>query len=236
MQQNIYSYHALERMSEAPKFNHWMYNTISPFLSGKILEIGSGIGNLSDYFVEDKKNISLSDYDNSYVLLLKEKYNNVKDIFQLDLSLQDFQNKYEHLAERYDSVFLLNVLEHISTDQEAVSNCCFLLKPGGTLLILVPAYQILFSKMDALLGHYRRYTIDSLKKVFLHNNFKIEKAFYFNVLGICGWVWNKIFNKPGISKSKIALFNKLVPLGKILDKLLFNNIGLSVIIIAKKAP
>jgi SAM-dependent methyltransferase len=233
---DIYGYHSLERMAGAPRFNRWMYETISPFLSGRILEIGSGIGNLSNYFIEDGKSISLSDYDNDYVNLLKERYNGKKvdNIFELDLSARDFETRYNHLADNFHSIFLLNVLEHINDDKTAILNCRFLLKPGGCLLVLVPAYPVLFSKMDILLGHHRRYTMKALKKVISDNNFKIKKGFRFNALGICGWGWSKIFNLTEISKTKINLYNNLVPVAKFFDKMAFHSLGLSVIVIAKK--
>jgi 2-polyprenyl-3-methyl-5-hydroxy-6-metoxy-1,4-benzoquinol methylase len=234
---DMYGYQALERMAEAPRFNHWMYETIGPFLNGKILEIGSGIGNLSAYFIKDGKNISLSDYDENYVNFLKKRYHEKSDseIFHLDLSTKNFTKKYYHLVDTYDAVFLLNVLEHIEDDKAAIINCAYLLKPGGILLVLVPAYSILFSKMDKLLGHYRRYTLCSLKQTLDTSILlKVEKGFYFNLLGICGWSWNKIFCQAEISKSKISLFNNLVPFAKLVDNLFFRSIGLSVIAIAKK--
>ena len=47
----------LNVIEKADHFNHWMYKTISPNCNGKILEIGSGIGNISKFFIDDKKEI-----------------------------------------------------------------------------------------------------------------------------------------------------------------------------------
>ena len=232
----IVGLNALERMAEAPQFNQWMYTTIAPYLNGNILEIGSGIGNLSSFFIADGKHITLSDYDLEYVTLLKEKFrkHKVADIYQLDLAQPDFTFQFAHLANSFDSVFLLNVLEHIADDYLAVQYCRFLLKPGGRLIILVPSYSFLFSKMDRLLGHYRRYTKASLKKVIIGNNLEVCKTFYFNFLGMAGWWWNKIFDKAEISETKMNLFNRLVPLAKLLDKITLQQAGLSTIIVAQK--
>jgi len=228
---------ALERMAEAPSFNRWMYECIQPFVTGDSIEIGSGIGNISAFFAAAGQPITLTDTDESEVAVLKQRfaaYPNVRDIWQMNIASPDFTKKYAHLAGRFDSVFLLNVLEHIEDDSLAVQHCRFLLKAGGTLLILVPAYKMLFSKMDELLGHYRRYTATSLCTVIAQNGFKIEKSFYFNALGMAGWWWNKIFSKAEISSGKMALFNRLVPVAKYIDKLCFNKWGLSTIVAAKK--
>ena len=56
----------LKSMSLANRLNHWMYSQIKPFVKGKILEIGSGIGNISQYFIEDNTNIELSDIRGQY--------------------------------------------------------------------------------------------------------------------------------------------------------------------------
>jgi SAM-dependent methyltransferase len=195
---------ALERMAEAPRFNEWMYEVISPYLQGKILEIGSGIGNLSTYFIENKKCIWLSDYDKHYINLLRERFGTLlsTDVLQIDLSDPLFKEENQNLENSFDAVFLLNVLEHIDNDYRAVEYCKFLLRPGGDLLILVPAYPFLFSKMDKLLGHFRRYTVASLNNVIRENDLEIEKTFHFNTLGIAGWLWNKLFNTGEISQKK----------------------------------
>src|SRR5690606_23374527 len=59
---------------------------------------------------------------------------------------------------RYDVVCALDVIEHLPDDREAAAWMCGLLRPGGLLIVTVPAYQWLFSDHDRALGHYRRYT------------------------------------------------------------------------------
>ena len=232
----VYGQQALERIAIAPAFNKWMYETISPYMKGDILEIGSGIGNISEFFLKNHKHLSISDYDLNYVNLLKSKFPQIpaNQIHQIDLADKEFQISYQHLENKFDSLFMLNVLEHIEEDEYAIKNCKYLLKPGGILLVLVPSYSFLYSKMDKLLGHYRRYTISSLNSVLVSNHLLIRKGFYFNSLGILGWWWNKMFNKAEISVGKMTLFNKLVAVGKILDRITFCKVGLSTIIVAEK--
>ena len=89
--------HTLEVISQASRFNKWMYSEIKPFLKDSILEIGSGIGNISRYIVRDGYNISLSDYSADYCKHLEATFNNapnVKDILSIDLLHPDFENQY----------------------------------------------------------------------------------------------------------------------------------------------
>jgi len=80
--------------------------------------------------------------------------------------------------ESFDVVAALDVLEHISDDHEALAEWQRLLKPGGKLLITVPAYQWLWSEHDESLHHFRRYTAASLHRLLNRAGFNIVKRTY----------------------------------------------------------
>ena len=138
---------------------------------------------------------------------------------------------YGDLLEKFDGLFALNVVEHIKDDTLAIANCKKLLRPGGRMLILVPAYQTLYNTFDEALEHYRRYNKKSLKKLFSDNQLQITHSQYFNFAGILGWFLSgNILRKKVIPTGQMKLYNSLVPLFKIADKMLFNQVGLSVIV------
>lgn len=227
----------LEVIADANRFNGWMYETIRPFLRGNILEIGSGIGNISSFFLADKITITLSDTDAFYIEKLKSQFISspaLKRILMIDLQHPSFEANYSQLKEQYDAIFLLNVLEHIEDDNAAIKNCNFLLKPGGSLLILTPAYSFLYSSLDKALGHYRRYTNSCLNTLLQKNKLVIKNSFYFNALGIPAWFYGKILKLKTIPSTKMRLYNKMVPLARLIDKIIFRKAGLSVISIGEK--
>jgi SAM-dependent methyltransferase len=80
--------------------------------------------------------------------------------------------------ESFDLVTALDVLEHIADDREAIAEWQRLLKPGGKLLITVPAYQWLWSEHDESLHHFRRYTAASLHRLLNREGFSILKRTY----------------------------------------------------------
>jgi SAM-dependent methyltransferase len=227
----------LKVISKAGKFNEWMYQTIAPFCSGKILEIGSGIGNISALFIRDGFSMTLSDLRSHYFEELNQKFGsspNLENTIILDLIDDNFSVKFFEYKGYFDTIFALNVVEHIKDDSIAINNCRFMLKSGGTLIILVPAYQKLYNQFDINLGHYRRYTIKSLKNLVGSNGFEIIHQQYFNLAGILGWfVSGKILGKQTIPEGQMGLYNSLVPVFKIADKAIFNNAGLSVIVAGK---
>lgn len=231
-------YDTLETISKARHFNKWMYDTIHPFIKGNILEIGSGVGNISHFIVLNFNTVTLSDYNQDYCKGLKDQFSrngNVKDIYSLDLQHPDFTVFYKNLQHKYDTVILLNVIEHLKNDAKAVENCHFLLKAGGNLIVLAPAYNFLYSKLDKAIGHYRRYSAASLASLFNKKAFEMVCSQYFNLLGAGGWLFfNRIMRKKKIEGNSMALFDKMVPLAKSLDHLTGHKAGLSAIAVGKK--
>jgi SAM-dependent methyltransferase len=228
----------LEAIAGADKFNQWMYQVTSKRLSGRILEIGSGIGNISQYYLTDNRNIMLSDIRDNYCAYLDKKFGklpNCEGVRLIDLVHPDFDATYHDLLNSFDGVFALNVVEHIQDDIQAIANAKKLLKKGGRLVILVPAYQSLYNNFDRALEHYRRYTEGSLKNIFKINNLQIIHSQYFNLAAIAGWWFSgSILKKDIIPGGQMKLYNALVPIFKILDKMVFNKIGISVIVEAIK--
>jgi 2-polyprenyl-3-methyl-5-hydroxy-6-metoxy-1,4-benzoquinol methylase len=226
----------LNVIEKADRFNEWMYETIKPYCNGRILEIGSGIGNISKFFIEHKQDIVVSDLRENYCDILKEKFNN--PVLKINLVHPNFDQEYADFAdllETFDSLFALNVVEHIEDDVLAIANCKKLLKKKGTLIILVPAYQWLYCNFDTELEHFRRYTAKSLNKIMVKNQFQIKKTVYFNVIGILGWFLSgKILKKKTIPEGQMGLFNLLVPVFKLVDAFTLRKIGLSVICVAVK--
>ncbi len=106
----------LQTLQKASAFNKWMYETIKPFLYGEVLEIGSGLGNISQYVIQDNFNLTLSDINTEYCEILTDTFRHcptMKGILMIDLQHPDFFTQYKELKEKFDSVFLLNVIEHL---------------------------------------------------------------------------------------------------------------------------
>lgn len=226
--------HTLEVIAKADLFNRWMYDEFKHQLKGEILEIGSGIGNISKLVIAEGHSITLSDYNEEYCNSLRKSfidYKNVREILSIDLLHPDFHGKYSAYQENFDSIFLLNVIEHLENDLLAVRNCSFLLKPKGRLILLAPAYSWLFCSFDKQLGHHRRYSLRSLKNLLKKNNFNIGSGSYFNFAGIGGWLlFGKILHQKKLSRGEMSAFNKIVPIAKIIDKLFAKKTGLSIIV------
>ena len=114
---------------------------------------------------------------------------NVKKLYGIDINLPDgfkkgnyiVVNDYNKLKNKtFDTIIILDVLEHIENDIDFLSNTIYpLLKDNGKLIITVPTHQRLFSKHDLALKHYRRYNIKQIKEISNTTNFKIINYHYF---------------------------------------------------------
>jgi len=216
-----------------------MYEIIRPHCTDSILEIGSGIGNISQFFVENGADISLSDIETSYFPLLKEKFagkDNFIGVRLIDLSDKELEKKHPELIEAYDTIFALNVVEHILDHEQAMKNALKMLRTGGKVVILVPAFQWLFNGFDEQLDHHRRYTQKTLSSLLEGAGFKVIHKQYYNAMGVLGWYFSgNILKKKMIPGGQMKLYNSLVPLWKVLDFFTRKIIGLSVVQVGLKS-
>jgi 2-polyprenyl-3-methyl-5-hydroxy-6-metoxy-1,4-benzoquinol methylase len=228
----------LERFANATHFNQWMFDTIRPYCKGHVLEVGSGIGNISRLFLEHSIPLTVTDLRAEYCQMLQQKFGHhpfLRGIASIDLAIPDFKEQYNDQLQQFDTVIALNVIEHIEDAERAINNCKQLLRPGGHLVILVPAYQSLYNLFDVELGHYVRYTAKSLTHLLKSASLDIIHRQYFNAVGIAGWMVNgRILRKRLIPRKQLQLFDKLMPVIKLIDALTFHKIGLSVIAVGRK--
>lgn len=233
-----YGTDTLEVISAADHFNRWMYETIKPHCKGEILEIGSGIGNISQFFLHDGSNIWLSDIERSYFPRLEEKfgkYRNLRGMIRLDFSDKNLEKNHPELLDKFDTIFALNVVEHIPDHEQALKNAMKMLRKGGKVIILVPAFQNLYNGFDEQLDHQRRYTRKSLTALIENAGFDIIHKQYFNFIAIFGWfISGTIMRKRMIPNGQMKFYDHLVPLWKVLDFFMQKIVGISVIQVGLK--
>jgi 2-polyprenyl-3-methyl-5-hydroxy-6-metoxy-1,4-benzoquinol methylase len=228
----------LEQFARARQFNRWLFNTIAPWCHGELLEVGSGIGNLSAFFLDHGLRLTATDLRKEYCEVLQKQFGNhpgLQQVVNLDLVDPDFNNRYASLSNAFDTVVALNVVEHIRNDELAIAHCLQMLKPGGRLVILVPAYRWLYNSFDRELGHYKRYNAKRLSLLMERQGMELITTSYFNAAGIFGWWLNgSLLRRKIIPANQLATFDKLVPVLKLIDRITFHRLGLSVIAVGRK--
>lgn len=226
----------LQAIKEADAFNRWMYDQIAPFIESPVLEIGSGIGNISKCCLEDGHSLVMTDIRQEYIEFLKENFSEERqEVIQLDLVEENFNEKYKSYFGKFKTVFALNVIEHIENDSLAIQNASKLLYAGGKLIILVPAHAILYNRIDSNLFHFKRYGFNDLSTLMQTSPLKLDSIKGFNGLGIAAWVYGGLFSRKGvIAGGDMKLYNRLVPIAKWVDRITFFKLGLSLIAVSRK--
>src|SRR5262249_28203117 len=144
----------------APNFNAWMADTIRPFCGTRVLEIGGGVGNLTLQLVP-RPTFVVSDINPLYLQTLRSLRQS-RPYLALEYCDVTDRESLPHLSDGFDTAICLNVIEHVQDDRGALRNIGSVLAPGGRAIVLVPQGQWNFGTLDEVLGHYRRYSKDSL--------------------------------------------------------------------------
>jgi 2-polyprenyl-3-methyl-5-hydroxy-6-metoxy-1,4-benzoquinol methylase len=228
----------LELFSGTRQINRWMYDQIAPFCKGHILEIGSGIGNISDFILMNHEEVTLSDVKPAYCRRLEQTFSDrhsLRGIYPIDLAVPDIERVYPRLAGVFDTVIALNVVEHIDDHEQAIRNARKLLKVGGKVVVLVPAYRWLYNPLDKELGHFRRYERRNLSELLAGQHFEVVHTQYFNAAAVPGWwISGNLCRMKEIKRGLLYIYDGLVPMLKLADRLSGKRFGLSVIAVGAK--
>lgn len=201
----------LRRMATVGRYNDWIYQEIAPFAGRRLLEVGCGIGNMSEYFVDRDLLVGLDMLPASVELTRRRhlRHNNV--VAQLG-DITDPGLLPDLRVFGFDTVICLNVLEHIRDDQTALEHMRLALIPGGRLLLFVPAGAYMYGTLDLALGHFRRYNLPDLRRQVEAAGFEIEQLGYLNLAGIPGWWLNsRVLKRDLLPQGQLSWFNRLAP-------------------------
>jgi SAM-dependent methyltransferase len=223
----------LEKMSRLRPLNRHMFLTLKPWLGTRILEAGSGHGNLTEYLLGCGE-VAATDLDEEALRRLALSvgaYDNV-GLFRWDMCAP---LPPEAGDLKPDTVVALNVVEHIADEHEALSRTGALLAPqGGRLVMLVPAHPALFSPLDTALGHERRYTRRSLREALERAGYEVVHLQWFNLLGLPGWWLNgKVLRRQRLSSVQLTLYRWVARVWLPLERRLRLPVGLSLIAVAQ---
>ena len=103
------------------------------------------------------------------------------------------------------------------------------------LVVFVPALQQLFGTMDVAVGHYRRYTPDTLRPVLEQNGFRIRQVDWMNLLSIPGWFLNgRVFKRSAVPALQLKVYDAIMPLVARLESLAMRlPIGMNLFTVAE---
>jgi 2-polyprenyl-3-methyl-5-hydroxy-6-metoxy-1,4-benzoquinol methylase len=230
-----YSGNELDIFSNARNWKKYWRRMIDSYVNGKVLDVGAGVGSTASNFADRYFNEwNLLEPDKNFYNKLSIKINST----QMPKNCQTIHGDLSCInnSKKFDSILYIDVLEHIKDDRQELKMAAELLQKNGYLVILSPAYNFLYTEFDLKIGHFRRYSKSTLKKI-LPLELTVEKIFYLDCVGICASLINKILlMKSEPSLSQIKFWDKyLIPISQCLDKILLNKVGKTIICVLKKS-
>jgi len=214
-----YGSHILARLTRAPRFNFWIADTIRPYCGERLLEIGSGVGNLSRMLVPRFHYVA-SDINPLYLQTLRNLEVNRPYLSATYCDVNDLSS-FPRAPGGYDTVVCVNVLEHVDNDRAALSNIKSVLAKNGRALILVPCGPWNFGTLDHILGHRRRYTRAEIERLAADCGLEVERVVEFNRFGALAWYVNgKLMRRTSFGLFQIWMLNALTPLIRRIDRFL----------------
>jgi glycosyltransferase involved in cell wall biosynthesis len=214
-----YGSQILARMSRAPRFNAWMADTIRPYCGNHVLEIGSGVGNLTQKLLPRRRYVA-SDINPLYIQTLSRLRADRPYLKAAFCDVTDLAS-FPKDEGPFDTVICLNVIEHVPDDRASLMNIRSVLAPGGKAIVLVPQGQWNFGTLDEVLGHQRRYSSETLHKLATDCGFKVQEMLPFNRVGTPAWWLNgKVLRRRVFGLGQIMALNALTPLFRRIDSLL----------------
>lgn len=160
----------------------WRFQTLCDLMKGivpgiSILDLGCGNG-VTKFQFEQYLNVPVDGCDLNMVAMGQGLETKGAYFFY------NIHDRIESWKEKFDTIFMLDVLEHIEDPRSFLDSVSFHLKEEGNLLINVPCCPWLYCGYDERLGHVKRYTFDVLEKELFDSGFRvIEKQYWgFSIL------------------------------------------------------
>jgi 2-polyprenyl-3-methyl-5-hydroxy-6-metoxy-1,4-benzoquinol methylase len=234
--QERYAADDLETMQQARRYATHVFGLFRPHIGPRVLEIGCGIGTMTEALLAVAEWVVAIE-PNANCAAAARKVLGSHPRFSLRTCRLEDCDPVELASHRFDTVFCINVLEHIADDVAALRMFRDTLVPGGRVLIFTPALPAVYGPLDAEMGHHRRFTKRSLSRAFSAAGLEVLMLRYTNPIGLIGWAFNTYVTKAQAhSLTQIRLFEWFVaPWALPLERLVVPFIGLSLVAVGRRA-
>jgi SAM-dependent methyltransferase len=221
----------LDTFSQARNWRSYWATALHPYIAGDVLEVGAGIGANTAYIHHSQvRSIHCLEPDPELAAQLRSAVQGTPGI---TVSIGTICSLAARL---FDTILYIDVLEHIEDDRSELARAVRLLRPGGRLIVLAPAHQALYSPFDEAIGHHRRYDRRSLIAC-APPSCHLEKADYLDCVGVIASSVNRAVLRQSVPALwQMMLWDKyMIPVSRVLDPLLGNHVGKSVVAVWVRA-
>jgi 2-polyprenyl-3-methyl-5-hydroxy-6-metoxy-1,4-benzoquinol methylase len=227
------------RMARLGNYHRWILRNFGDAFGRRVWDAGAGIGNVAEHLAERADFVLASEYSERNLDALRERFDGRAGVrvAYCDLAADDAPD-FEDCA--IDTVICLDVLEHLAHDLRALQIFWSVLRPGGQVLLKVPAHPFLYGSIDAASLHLRRYRRSDLCAALERADFRVERLAYMNMAAtIPYFVKSRLLRKRtnfsnSLDPARLGLYDRLMPWLERAERLLPVPFGLSLIAVARK--
>jgi SAM-dependent methyltransferase len=219
----------LEGLATAVNHRRWFVELALPWLGDDPIEVGSGLGDYAIEWAPQFRRFTATEADPERLVTLKERLAGLPNVAVRELLLPTEERA------GYSGAVSYNVLEHIEDHVGALRSMAGLVRPGGAIVLIVPAFEFAMGPADVATGHVRRYTKATMDAALSEAGLRVEHMRYVNALGLLGYYFAtcvlKLMPKEG---PMVKLYDRLVlPVTKAAEKVVRPPFGQSVFAVAR---
>ena len=231
---HAYEGREFEAAANLVNYYNWITAYFQPYLRGSGVEIGAGIGTYSQYLRPFFSTLDLVEPSPTQRNLLAQRFHSDENVHAFSEKIDSYRQRTGDKSR--DSICMVNVLEHIENDHAALSDLSKMLKIDGHLCIFVPALPVLYSRLDKIFGHHRRYTRPELIRKVSGAGLKIVTCKYMDFAGIFAWgLINTLGRSTDLNPRAMQVYDRcVIPVTRVLESVVPAPIGKSLILIAQK--
>ena len=223
----------LNNLTGTPQYLSWLALKLRPYLGDEVLEVGAGIGNLTGRLMSRRMLYVAAENDPLHLHALRNRFLRTPNVAVQRID-PEAPGDLAGLVKCFDTVLCLNVLEHLDQPLSVLKGLAGALRPGGSLVMLVPNVPAIYGSLDRSLGHKRRYGRATMAELVGQLGFTVESVDSFNKVALIPWwAYSKLFRAGNISKLVLKVFDKSVWFWRRLD-VLMPWPGLSLLVVARK--
>lgn len=217
----------------------WQFAQFRPFVGRRVADVGCGLGSFVDHFLA----AGVAAYfgvEPDPELRARFSSHHADPRVRLTAATDATSPALveELRAAGVDTTFSVNVLEHIERDDLALKHMIESTKKGGHICLLVPAHPFLYGTLDALDGHYRRYTKASLRALVAKaggDSLEWVTLHHFNALAALGWfLKGRVLKEKTQADENYALMNAVLPVASFIERLVHPPFGLSLAAVLRR--
>ena len=223
----------LELFQHAVNWKRYWSAQVAPYVQGKVLDVGCGLGVNAAYVVNDRvTGYTFLEPDGSLLQQVGEHVQLPATITHRRIQGTTEQFKGEH----FDTLLYIDVLEHIEYAAEELLRASDLLDTGGHLIIVAPAFPFLYSPFDKAIGHYRRYTKRMLRDQ-IPATLQEERIRYLDSTGLALSLGNTLLLRQSApTLAQIAFWDtRIVSISRFTDIVVGFSFGRSLVAVYRKA-